>query len=168
MRSINRKPALTLLAMSAALAASAPAAMAEPTPTDAITMNWTTPYVSSAPWDGVGSGGFSASGASVNDAGPLSVAFHLGAAASQTGARTVSSERTLTGLLGTVTLRCNEITNHPTANPVPITGQCVVISGTGAYAALHGQGEIMGTADLSGPTTAVFSELLELGTSQPR
>ena len=167
MKSINPKPALTLLALSAALGVSAPAATADTTPTHAITMNWHTPYVSSAPWDGSGSGTFSASGAPVNDAGSLSVAFHLGAAASPTGStETLSSERTLTGLLGTVTLKCNETAhNLAAANPVPVTGRCTVISGTGAYTALHGQGEITGTADLSGPTTAVLSELLELRTS---
>ena len=166
MRSINRKPALILLAVLAAPGASAAAATAHATPTDAITMNWQTPYVTAPPWDGTGTGGFSASGASVNDAGSLSVAFHLGSSASQGGSTlTQSSKRTLTGQLGTVTLHCNEITHQASASPVPVTGHCTVIGGTGAYAALHGQGEITGTADLSGPTTAVISETLELRTS---
>ena len=165
MRSIDRKPALILLAVSAALGASAAAATAHTPSTDAITMNWTTPYVTAPPWDGTGTGGFSASGASVSDAGALSVAFHLGAAASHSSILTQSSRRTLTGSLGTITLHCNEIAHNTAANPVTITGHCTVISGTGAYTALHGQGELTGTGDLSGPTTAVVSELLELRTS---
>jgi hypothetical protein len=166
MRSIDRKPALILLAVSVALGASAAAATAHTTSTDAITMNWTTPYVTAPPWDGTGTGGFSASGASVNDAGAISVAFHLGAAASHSSILTQSSRRTLTGQLGaTITLHCNEITHNAAANPVLVTGHCTVIGGTGAYTGLHGEGELTGTADLSGPTTAVVSELLELRTS---
>jgi hypothetical protein len=166
MRSINRKPALILLAVLAAPGASAAAATAHATPTDAITMNWQTPYVTAPPWDGTGTGGFSASGASVNDAGSLSVAFHLGSSASHAGSiLTQSSTRTLTGQLGTITLHCSEITHNAVANLVPITGHCTVISGTGAYTALHGQGELTGTGDLSGPTIAVISELVELRTS---
>jgi hypothetical protein len=139
-------------------------------------MNWQTPYVTGPPWDGSSLSGvsatgvplsyFSAAGTSVNDSGSLSVAFHLGSSASQAGSiLTQSSKRTLTGQLGTISLHCNEITHNTAANPVPITGHCTVISGTGAYTGLHGQGEITGTADLSGPTTAIISETLNLHTS---
>jgi hypothetical protein len=166
-RSTNRKPALILLAVSAALGAFAPAAIADTTPTDAITMNWLAPYVSSAPWNGSGeSGTFLASGASINDGGSFSVAFHVGAAVSQTGStETLSSERTLTGLIGTVTLKCDEIGhNVGTVNLVSVAGRCTVITGTGAYRGLHGQGEITGTADFSEATAAALSEVLELRT----
>jgi hypothetical protein len=126
--------------------------------------------VTSAPWDGSSLSQFSffsASGASVNDAGSLSVAFHLGAAAQHAGSTlTSTSERTLWGQMGAITLTCDEITHAATATtPAPVSGHCTVIGGTGAYTALHGQGEITGTADLSGLTNAVLQETLYLHTS---
>lgn len=164
MRSLNRNHALTLLAVSVAFGVSAPAAAAGAAPSATITMNWQTPYVNSAPYEGTGSGTFSASGSSINDSGPVSVPFHLGAAPSPSGL-SVHSDRTLTGTLGTITLHCNEIA-HDFTNPaaVPLTGNCTVIGGSGAYTGLHGHGTLTGSADTSGPTTAFLTEVLQLST----
>jgi len=168
MRSLNRNHALTLLAVSVAFGVSAPAVAAAASAPETITMNWQTPYVNSAPWVGTGSGAFSASGPTINDAGSLAVAFHLGGAASPTSAaENLHSDRTLTGTLGTITLRCNEIAHKfANTNPaaIPLTGNCTVIGGSGVYAGLLGHGAVTGTTDLSGPTTAFLSDAVYLKT----
>jgi len=161
MRALNRSRALTLLALSAAFGVSAPVAAAGATPSETITMNWQTPYVNSAPYAGTGSGTFSALGSSINDSGSLSVPFHLGGAPSPIA--NLHSDRTLIGQDGTIALRCNEIV-HNFTNPAasPLTGNCTVIGGSGAYAGLQGHGTMTGSVDTSGPTTAVFTEVLQL------
>lgn len=160
-----RRHALTAVAALVALAAAAPAASAATGGPQTIIMNWSTPYVTSAPWTGTGAGSFSASGPSINDTGPLSVAFHLGAVPSA-AVETLGSDRTLSDASGnTITLHCNEIAfdfTNPAA--IPITGNCTVISAAGAFAGLHGQGTLTGTGDTSGPTTAFLSEVLTLST----
>jgi hypothetical protein len=131
-------------------------------------MNWQTPYVNNAPWVGTGSGTFSASGSSINDSGSLSVPFHLGGTPSHSNsAQSVHSDRTLTGTHGKITLHCNEIAHKfANTNPaaIPLTGNCTVIGDSGAYAGLVGQGTLTGSADLSGPTTAFLTEVLQLST----
>jgi hypothetical protein len=161
---LNRNHALTLLAVSVAFGVSAPVAAAGAAPAETITMNWQTPYVTSAPYVGTGTGTFSASGPSINDSGSLTVPFNLGASPSPS-VLSIHSDRTLTGTLGTITLHCNEIA-HNFTNPaaVPLTGNCTVTGGSGAYAGLHGHGTMTGSGDTSDPTTAFVTEALQLST----
>lgn len=160
-----RSHAFTALAASVVIGVAEPAAAAATAGPETITMDWSTPYVTSAPWTTNGTGSFSAAGPFV-DAGALAVASHLG------GVRSPSllnphSDRTLTDANGnTITLRCNEIAfSFTNQAAVPLTGNCTVIGATGAFSGLHGQGALTGTGDTLGPTNAVLSEVLTLSTT---
>jgi len=151
----------TLLAALVVLGVSAPAAAAAAPPSETVTMTWTAPYVVSAPYATVGSGIFTASGP-INASGSLSVGLHLGAAVNPgTSVLNAHGDRILTDASGyTVTLRCNESPHKfGNANPaaIPLTGNCTVISGTGPYAGLHAQGQIVSPSyfDSTGPEAFV-------------
>ena len=152
-----------ILAPLALLGAFAPAAVAAPATSEAITFNWQIDsFPSHAPYDGTASGSFSASG-TFTDSGSMSVAYHLGAVASPT-VGVLHTERTLIGEAGTITLRCNQLaTDFSNPAAVPNSGNCTVIEGTGAYAGLHGEGKITGVFNLSTlPATATDMLQLEI------
>jgi hypothetical protein len=161
-----RRHVITALAASAVLAVAAPVAAAATAGSETITMNWSTPYVTGAPWTTNGTGSFSASSASgPSDTGTLSVASHLGGVSSPS-LLNLHSDRTLSDASGnTITLRCNEIAfNFTNAAAIPVTGNCTVIAATGAFSGLHGEGALTGTGDTTGPNAALLSEVLTLST----
>jgi hypothetical protein len=128
----------TLLIAAAVLAAAASPAATAATPT-AVTIDT---MVSS------GTSTWAASGA-ISDSGTYNDDTALFAGKSQT----YHVFRTFTGAHGTFSVRA-DVQLTPTANPgvFTVTGRWAVISGTGAYAGLHGAGTINETFDSNAGT----------------
>jgi hypothetical protein len=163
-------PRLLPLLVPAAVAAAALAAQAGAQPPATSTINMSYQVTSFPPggprngggWStsGTGVGTFSSSGA-INDSGALNLRFIQGALAAPTTGL-LETERDLVGSKGTITLRCSEVAkDFSDLAAVPGNGSCAVTGGTGAYAALQGEGALTIVFDvLSGSS----DDLLELKT----
>lgn len=125
-----------------------PSANAQPPTAETITQSWTAgPAPTAPPYRGFGSGTFTATGA-VADAGTVNIQGQETAVPSPNHGNLLIDE-TLTSQDGTLEVRCVPNTAtiiDPTA--VPSTGHCAIISGTGVYGQLHGQGTITSLANL--------------------
>jgi hypothetical protein len=102
-------------------------------------------------------GAFSATGAFTGSGAFVNTRFTFSAVAAP-GFVIVHLTQTFTGAAGTFTLKV-EITETATADPNVLTddGSWAVITGTGAYRTLHGQGHLTGTAnDNTGVITRTY------------
>jgi hypothetical protein len=117
-------------------------------------------FPTSAPWTEPLSGTFQAAGP-INDSGTVTGQAIFGAAPSPNRSA-FQSTQTLTGALGTLTLRCTQLAkNFSDPTHIPSTGTCAVLNGTGAYAGLHGSGKLTGTADATA-TPPVLTDTVTL------
>ena len=108
-----------------------------------------------------GSGTFASAGA-VADAGPVDVSARYTAVPSPTVGN-LQSTLTLHGAAGAIELRCDQHA-HDFSDPsgvIPDTGSCTVIGGSAAYASLHADGKVIGSAILS-DTGATITETVQL------
>jgi hypothetical protein len=137
-------------------------ANARPSGSETITTTLLFPsFPSTAPFVGIYSGTFSASG-TVSDTGTVIAQARFGALPSPV-IGVLQTVRTLSGGNGTLTLRCNQRTfppNQPTT-VVSNTGSCAVLEATGAYAGLRGSGSLTGTTDF-GATPVTVQDVLVL------
>lgn len=157
MKRIVGATAITLLCVFAGVAS------AQPSSSETITTVLSFPaFPSSAPSVATYSGTFAASG-TVSDTGTVTAQTLFGAVPSPaTGV--LQTVRTLTGSIGTLTLRCTQRIfppNQPPMNLVSSTGSCVVLDATGAYAGLRGSGSLTGVTNF-GATPVTVQDVLVL------
>ncbi len=103
-------------------------------------------FPSSAPYKATYSGTFTTS---TGDSGTVSADAILGAVPSPS-VGVLNTTQTLTGAQGTLVLRCTQIVkdlSNPSA--APSSGNCAILSGTGAYAGAHGSGKVAGSTDFN-------------------
>jgi hypothetical protein len=95
---------------------------------------------------GIAEGTFTASGA-ISDTGEVRDEFRIADG-------TLHIVRTLTGRLGTITMRVEARFIVVTATSETVEGRWTIAGGTGTYAALHGSGSLAATVDLTTHTAA--------------